>query len=88
VANCPQFAPDIIITNVRWRLTQNPISAATVLFDPTNGLFTVHGNFAMAVSYSWFGNPKSGTSLNTAYDARLFWDGQTYQLVTIDGASS
>jgi len=88
VANCPQFAPDVLITNVRWRLTQNPISAATVSFDPTNGLFTVHGNFAMAVSYTWFGYPKSGHSFNTAYDARLFWNGQTYQLVTIDGASS
>lgn len=88
VANCPQFAPDAPITNVRWRLTQNPISAATVSFDPTNGLFTVHGNFAMAVSYTWFGYPKSGHSFNTAYEARLFWDGQTYRLVTIDGASS
>jgi hypothetical protein len=40
------------------------------------------------VSYTWFGYPKSGHSFNTAYDARLFWNGQTYQLVTIDGASS
>lgn len=88
VANCPQFAPDVLTSNVRWRLTQDPISAASVSFDPTNGLFTIHGNFAMAVSYTWFGYPKSGHSLNTAYDARLFWDGQNYQLVTIDGASS
>src|SRR4029077_11244673 len=82
VANCPQFAPDVAISNVRWRLTQNPISTATVSFDSTNGLFTVHGNFAMSVSYMWFGYPKSGNSLNTAYDADLFWDGQGYPLVT------
>ncbi|MDQ6880121.1 MAG: hypothetical protein M3082_20955, partial [Candidatus Dormibacteraeota bacterium] len=88
VANCPQFAPDVLISNVRWRLTQNASSAATMSFDPTNGLFTVHGTFAMSVTYTWFGYPKSGNSLNTAYDARLFWDGQAYQLVTIDGANS
>lgn len=89
VADCPQAAPDLVISDVHWKLVGDPIAGATVSFDTTNGIFTVHGNFAMDVSYKFFGSyPRSRTSYVTAYLARLFWDGQALQLITIDGATS
>ena len=89
VADCPQAAPDAIITDVHWSLEGDPLAGATVNFDPDTGLLTVHGNFSMAVSYKWFGNfARSGHSYIKAYDAHLFWDGQGLQLVNIDGAVS
>ena len=89
VADCPQRAPDAGLSNVRWTLNGDPIAGATVSFDPSTGLFTVHGNFSMSVSYNWLGShPKSGNSYITAYDAHLLWDGQSLQLVNVDGAVS
>jgi hypothetical protein len=89
VADCPQQAPDIAITNVHWTLTGDVLSGATVSFDPATGLYTVHGNFSMSVSYLWLDQySRSGTSYVKAYNARLFWDGQGLQLVTIEGATS
>src|SRR4029077_16783453 len=41
VADCPQQAPDVAITNVHWTLTGDVLSGATVSFDPTTGLYTV-----------------------------------------------
>jgi hypothetical protein len=87
VANCPQAAPDVIIANVHWGLNGDPVSGATVTYDGNSGLLTVHGNFSMSVSYSWFGNARNRSSYVTAYDASLFWDGQALQLITIDGAN-
>jgi hypothetical protein len=87
VADCPQFAPDVLIDNVRWSLQGDPLSGATVSFDGNAGLYIVHGTFSMSVSYTWFGQHKAGSSLNTHYNAFLFWDGSALQLVTIDGAS-
>jgi hypothetical protein len=37
VADCPQQAPDIAITNVHWTLTGDVLSGATVSFDPATG---------------------------------------------------
>jgi len=88
VANCPQAAPDVIIANVRWSLQGDPTSGATVSYDGKTGLLTVHGNFSMAVSYTWFAQARNRTSYITHYDANLFWDGQTLQVITIDGAQS
>ena len=88
VADCPQSAPDAGISSVNWNLTGDPLAGATVSFDQKTGLFTVHANFAMSVSYTWFGNRRSGSSYITAYNAHLFWDGQGLQLVNIDGAAS
>ncbi len=87
VANCPQQAPDVIIKNVRWRLKGDPTAGAVVTYDGKSGLIAVRGSLAMSVSYTWFGSARSGNSLNPTYDAQLFWDGQTLQLVTIDGSS-
>jgi hypothetical protein len=87
VANCPQAAPDAIIANVHWGLNGDPLSGATVTYDGKSGLLTVHGNFSMSVSYTWFGNARNRSSYITAYDASLFWDGQALQLITIDGAN-
>jgi hypothetical protein len=87
VANCPQAAPDAIIANVRWGLNGDPVSGATVSYEGKTGLLTVHGNFSMSVSYTWFGNARNRSSYITAYDASLFWDGQALQLITIDGAN-
>jgi hypothetical protein len=86
VAKCPQGAPDVIIEHVRWTLQGDSISGATVSYDGKTGLFTVHGNFSMAVSYTWFGNARSRSSYITHYDAYQLWDGQALQLITIDGA--
>jgi len=85
VADCPQRAPDAVITNVRWRLTGDPTVGATVTYSGNTGILTVHGNFSMAVSYKSFGQARSRSSYVTAYDAHLFWDGQALQLVTIEG---
>jgi hypothetical protein len=87
VANCPQAAPDAIIANVHWGLNGDPVSGATVSYEGKTGLLTVHGNFSMSVSYTWFGNARNRSSYITAYDASLFWDGQALQLITIDGAN-
>jgi hypothetical protein len=88
VADCPQSAPDAGIRNVRWKLNGDPISGATVSFDGKTGLFKVHGNFSMSVSYTWFGDARSRTSYITAYNAYLFWNGQALQLITIEGSPS
>lgn len=85
VADCPQGAPDLIIENVHWSLSGDPTSGATVRFDAATGLFIVHGNFSMSVSYTVFGSATTGRSRTTAYDAYLVWDGQALQLVTING---
>ena len=87
VADCPQAAPDIIIANVHWGLNGDPVSSATINYDGKSGLLTVHGNFSMSVSYTWFGSPRNRSSYITAYDASLFWDGRALQLITIDGAN-
>jgi hypothetical protein len=87
VANCPQAAPDAAIANVHWGLNGDPVSVATVSYDEKSGLLTVHGNFSMSVSYTWFGSARNRSSYVTAYDAYLFWDGQALQLITIDGAN-
>jgi len=88
VADCPQAAPDVILAKVRWTLNGDPTSGATVSYDGSTGLFDVHGNFSMGVTYTWFGQAKSRTSYITHYDAYLFWDGQALQLVTITEAQS
>ena len=85
VPNCPQIPPDFGISNVRWTLVGDPLAGATVSFDPKSGIFTVHGNFQMRVSYRLFGFPRSGTSWHKVYAANLLWDGQALQLVNIDG---
>jgi len=87
VADCPQQAPDVIITNVHWALTNDPASGAVVTYDGNTGVFTMHGNFSMSVTYTHFGQNDSGNSLYTSFDAYLFWTGQAFQLVTIEAAS-
>jgi hypothetical protein len=86
VADCPQALLSVA-TNVRWTLVRDPLSKASVSFDQNTGQFTVHGNFAMTVSYIFFGYPKKDSSFNTAYVAYLFWSGQSLQLVTISGSN-
>jgi hypothetical protein len=88
VADCPQVLLEAGPSNVSWSMTGDPIAGASVTFDPNNGLFTVHGNFNMTASYTWFGSAKSMSSLTPAYDAYLFWDGQGLQLVTISGSNA
>lgn len=86
VVDCPQRLLSLA-TNVRWTLTGDPLSGARVDFDQNSGQVTVHGNFAMTVSYLFFGYPKKEPSFTSAYVAYLFWDGQSLQLVTIDASS-
>jgi len=86
VADCPQRAPDAVITNVRWTLSGDPASGANVTYSGDTGIVTVHGNFAMSVSYKQFGQTRNRSSYITAYEASLFWDGQALQLVSIESA--
>jgi hypothetical protein len=86
VADCPQSPPDFVITNVRWKLIGDPLANATVSFDPTNGMLTVHGKYDMSVTYRQFGFPKSGSSWTPVYSALLLWDGQALRLVRITGS--
>ena len=62
VADCPQALLSLA-TNVRWALVGNPLSGASVNFDQNSGQFTVHGNFAMNVSYSFLGYPEDRQQL-------------------------
>ena len=88
IADCPQAAPDVILDKVHWTLNGDPTSGATVTYDASTGLFDVHGNFSMGVTYTWFGQARSRSSYITHYDALLFWDGQALRLITITGAQS
>jgi hypothetical protein len=88
VADCPQQLGSGGTTNVRWSMTGDPLSGATVNFDPDSGLITVHGNFQMSATYDWLGTYTSADSATVAYSAYLYWDGRALQLVTIDGAYS
>jgi hypothetical protein len=88
-ADCPQYLADSGVTNARWVLRGDPLAGATVAFDSTSGLFTVHGDFDMSAAYLWFGSyPRTRQSFYTAYNAYLLWDGQALRLVTIQGATS
>ncbi|MHB8614117.1 MAG: hypothetical protein ACYDAL_17095 [Candidatus Dormibacteraceae bacterium] len=84
-ADCPQGLAFPDVTNVSWSLTGDPLSAATVIFDPQSGLFTVQGTFTMTTQYYVQGYPYSRPSYNTTYKAYLLWDGQALRLVTISG---
>jgi len=86
VADCPQALLSVA-TNVRWTLVGDPLAGSTVSFDPDTGQLTVQGNFAMTVTYNFFGYPKKDPSFNSRYVAYLFWNGQGLQLVTITGTN-
>ncbi len=86
--DCPQGIVAADVSNVRWTLSGDPLANATVTFDQQSGVFTVHGTFAMAASYDWLGIAETGSSFYPAYNALLFWDGQGFLLVTIQGANS
>ena len=86
--DCPQQIISAGVSNLRWSLSGDPLAGATVTFDQTSGVFTVHGRFAMSASYDFLGNAETTTSFYPAYDALLCWDGQALVLVTIQGADS
>jgi hypothetical protein len=73
------------VSNVSWSLSGDPLSAATVSFDPQSGLYTVQGNFNMTTQYYVQGYPYSRPSYTTTYKAYLLWDGQALRLITISG---
>lgn len=87
-ADCPQGLAFPDVSNVSWTLSGDPVSAATVSFDPQSGLFTVQGNFNMTTKYYVQGYPYTRPSYTTSYKAYLLWDGQALKLVTISGALS
>ena len=84
-ADCPQGLAFPDVSNVSWKLSGDPLSAATVSFDQTSGLFIVQGNFNMTTTYYVQGYPYSRPSYTTTYKAYLFWDGQALKLITISG---
>jgi hypothetical protein len=85
--DCPQQIVAAGVSNVRWTLGGDPLANATVTFDQQSGVFTVHGSLAMSASYDWLGIAETGSSFYPAYNALLFWDGQGFVLVTIQGAN-
>ena len=85
VADCPQQLIDLEVSNISWSMTGDPLVGATISFDSSTGLFTVHGNLPMTASYRSVGIAKSTSSFTRSYDASLLWDGQGLQLVTIVG---
>jgi Protein of unknown function (DUF1326) len=84
VADCPQSL--LSVARGELDLIGDPLYSATVNFDQNNGQFTVRGNFAMTVSHMFFSTPKTDSSFNTTYVAYLFWNGQSLQLITINGS--
>ena len=84
-ADCPQGLASPDVSNVSWSLSGDPLSAATVSFDPQSGLYTVQGNFNMTTQYYVQGYPYSRPSYTTTYKAYLLWDGQALRLITISG---
>jgi hypothetical protein len=87
-ADCPQGLLLAYADNVRWQLNGDPTKAATVSFDTSTGIISVHGHLDMTAAYTVDGYPSSAPSAYTTYDALLLWDGQQLQLITIDGAFS
>jgi hypothetical protein len=84
-ADCPQGLAVPDVSNVSWTLSGDPLSTATVSFDPQSGLFTVQGTFNMTTKYYVQGYPYTRPSYTSTYKADLLWDGQALQLVTISG---
>lgn len=85
LADCPQELIDLEVSNISWSMRGDPLAGATINFDSSTGLISVHGNVAMTASYLSVGYPKSGASFTRTYAAELLWDGQGLQLVTIVG---
>jgi hypothetical protein len=85
VADCPQTLLVAGPTNVRWSMKGDPMTGATVTFDPMTGMYTVHGNVHMVASYIWYGSAYNTSSVGSTYSAYLFWEGQSLRLVTIGG---
>jgi hypothetical protein len=87
-ADCPQDLVSPVAENVHWKLTGDPTKTASVTFDAATGIFTVSGPLDMTASYTINGYPTSDRSAYTSFDAQLFWDGQQFVLVTIQGSFS
>ncbi|MHB8589380.1 MAG: hypothetical protein ACYDA0_11080 [Candidatus Dormibacteraceae bacterium] len=85
LADCPQKLIDVLPTNITWSMTGDPMAGASVNFDSSTGIFSVHGNLPMTASYQsgWFS--KTRASFATSYTAFLLWDGQAFQLINIQG---
>jgi hypothetical protein len=85
LADCPQGLAFPLASNISWKLSGNPLSAATVSFDQNSGLFTVQGNFSMNTTYYVGGYPYTRPSYLSTYMAYLLWDGHALKLITISG---
>lgn len=69
------ICPQTTAVGEQWTLSGDPTLGATVAYDPTDGLFTVTGTYAMT---SNLGNASSGP-----YTATLFFDGTQLQVLSI-----
>ena len=82
-ADCPQGLPSQgFVAAVQWRLTGDPLNGATISFDAQRSVFSVTGAYAMAVTYTEAGVPRSA-AVSGFYRADLFWDGSRPVLVSI-----
>ena len=87
-ADCPQVLLSGVADNVRWKLMGDPLAGALVSFDSKTGILTVHGAFEMTPTFTINGYASTSRSYYDHYYARLLWDGQALQLVTIVGGFS
>jgi hypothetical protein len=87
VNDCPQLTTLAAVdpTNIHWTLNGDPLAGASVAFDGDHSVFTVTGDFAMAVAFTMSGSRFQGDSATKYFRADLFWNGSTLQLVTMEG---
>ena len=87
VNDCPQLdALEVAdAQNVRWTLSGDPLTGATLTFDSDHSVLSVSGVFSMAIDFDMHGGHYHQGSSTKKYSADLFWDGASLQLVTING---
>ncbi len=74
--------------NIHWTLNGDPVGDATVNWDGEHQIFAVIGHYDMTLEYDELGTHVRSQSSTKLYQAKLIWDGNAYQLVTIEGLLS
>ncbi|WP_338176044.1 hypothetical protein [Candidatus Dormiibacter inghamiae] len=88
--DCPQNTSrdSTNLKNIRWTLNGDPVSDATVSWDGEHQTFAVIGHYDMTLEYDELGTHMRTQSSTKLYQAKLIWDGNAYQLITIEGLLS
>jgi len=89
--DCPQSDFDAFppVNHPQWSLSGDPLSAAVIAWDGTQGILTVSGPFQMFLDYGdSLGENHHDPSTTKSFQAQLVWDGSALNLVTILGSLS